>query len=273
MYEGSVSELYVPYMDPATGWATRVFIDAGEFFPGGVLSPLREGIDCPTNASYFDALFTDDHGLPVMHSKQACLFELSPGQPAWRHYEKEEIWGRPSRVLILRTAMVIGNYDYLVDLRFERDGSIHVAVGATGVIEVKQVKEKTSAETTVQIAGEKDEYGNLVAEHTMGVNHDHFFSFRLDLDVDGQNNSFMADRLVKLRQGDQVDDLTRRSGLVWHHLGRQLDHTGFGLCKAQDSANQFIELVVTFAGPKAHRVSNSTQSKRPLKQRFRRGTR
>jgi Cu2+-containing amine oxidase len=32
----------VPYMDPATGWATRVFIDAGEFYTGGVLTTLRE---------------------------------------------------------------------------------------------------------------------------------------------------------------------------------------------------------------------------------------
>ena len=30
----------------------------------------------------------------------------------------------------------------------------------------------------------------------MGVNHDHFFSFRLDFDVDGPNNSFMTQRMV-----------------------------------------------------------------------------
>jgi primary-amine oxidase len=70
MYEGSLSELYVPYMDPATGWVTRVFIDAGEFFPGGILTTLREGVDCPANASYFDAMFPDDHGMPVLHSHE-----------------------------------------------------------------------------------------------------------------------------------------------------------------------------------------------------------
>ena len=34
MYEGSLSELYVPYMDPSNGWNNRVFIDAGEFYAG-----------------------------------------------------------------------------------------------------------------------------------------------------------------------------------------------------------------------------------------------
>ena len=195
MYEGSVSELYVPYMDPATGWATRVFIDAGEFYTGGVLTTLREGVDCPANASYFDALYGDDHGMPVLHSHQACLFEVPTGGPSWRHFERDEVWGRPSRTLVLRTAMVVGNYDYMIDWRFERDGSIRAAVGATGVIEVKPVKEKTEPNAGGEMV--KEEYGHFVAENTVGVNHDHFFSFRLDLDVDGQNNSFLPDRLVK----------------------------------------------------------------------------
>src|SRR5579864_4693802 len=66
LYEGSLSELFVPYMDPALGWATRIFIDAGEFFHGGVLRPLREGADCPANAAYFDALVPNEHGMPVL---------------------------------------------------------------------------------------------------------------------------------------------------------------------------------------------------------------
>ena len=36
-----------------------------------------------------------------------------------------------------------------------------------------------------------------MAKNTLGVNHDHFFCFRLDMDVDGQNNSFMIHRLVE----------------------------------------------------------------------------
>lgn len=200
MYQGSVSELFVPYMDPAEGWATRIFLDAGEFYHGGVLRKLHEGVDCPSNAAYFDGLVPNDHGIPMLRSRQACLFEVATGNPAWRHFEKEEVWGRPSRTLVLRAAAVIGNYDYMLDWRFEQDGSIRVAVGATGIIETKGVLAKRAASTDHATDGQsshgaQDEYGHLVAENIVGVNHDHFFSFRLDLDVDGQNNRFVAHRL------------------------------------------------------------------------------
>jgi len=198
LYEGSVSELFVPYMDPADGWATRIFSDAGEFFAGGVLKRLRDGTDCPSNAAYLDGLTPNDKGIPVLRPRLACLYELASGDPAWRHFEGGEVWGRPSRTLVLRSVMTIGNYDYLLDWRFEQDGSIRVAVGATGIIETKGVAAKKATGDHAN-HGEGEEYGHLVAENLVGVNHDHFFSFRLDLDVDGQNNSFVAHRL-KQRQ-------------------------------------------------------------------------
>jgi primary-amine oxidase len=41
-----------------------------------------------------------------------------------------------------------------------------------------------------------DAYGRFVDKHVVAVNHDHYFNFRLDIDVDGAANSFVADRLV-----------------------------------------------------------------------------
>ena len=68
-----------------------------------------------------------------MRPGMACVLEVVSGEPGWRHYEEGQVWWRPTRTLVLRTAGVIGNYDYLLDWRFERDGSIRVAVGATGI--------------------------------------------------------------------------------------------------------------------------------------------
>jgi primary-amine oxidase len=42
-------------------------------------------------------------------------------------------------------------------------------------------------------------YGRLVAPHLLAINHDHYFNFRLDLDVDGAENSLVVDRLVTKR--------------------------------------------------------------------------
>src|SRR5438105_12178554 len=187
LYEGSMSELFVPYMDPGESWATRVFIDAGEFFPGGVLRSMQAGVDCPANAEYIDDFSTNEQGIPMARPRMACLFENVSGSPAWRHFESEQVWGRPNRTLVLRTAAVVGNYDYLLDWRFEQDGSIHVAVGATGVLEVKPVKEKTvDGPVSDDLMGKDEkgnplEFGQLVAPGVDGVDHDHFFCYRLDL--------------------------------------------------------------------------------------------
>lgn len=207
LYEASVSELFVPYMDPSNGWNNRVFIDAGEFYATGFLAPLRPGVDCPANATWFDGLTASENGAPKFNSNQACLFEQDPETPAWRHFEEGEVYGRPTRQLILRSAATIGNYDYIIDWRFDPNGAIEVAVGATGVIETKA--------TTQEKAPDHDdhagpEYGQFVGPHTIGVNHDHFFSFRLDFDVDGQDNSFMTDRLVPQRL---ANDPMRKS--IW----------------------------------------------------------
>jgi len=200
MYDGSLSELYVPYMDPSNGWNNRVFIDAGEFYSGiGLLKPLRPGLDCPANATYFDGLSAGEHGAPKISSQVVCLFERTGSDPAWRHFEGNNVYGRPARELVLRSAAVVGNYDYLMDWRFQQDGTIDVAVGATGVIETKASTQKNAAARAMDQSSMNMpmEYGQFVAENTIGVNHDHFFSYRLDMDVDGPGNSFMADRMVQ----------------------------------------------------------------------------
>ena len=113
---------------------------------------------------------------------------------AWRHYEavNGRLETRRRIDLVLRLISTVGNYDYVFDWVFRQDGTITVAVGATGVEQVKAVRSRTVADDR---GGRDTAYGRMVAEHTVAVNHDHFFAFRLDLDVDGQQNSFVDERL------------------------------------------------------------------------------
>jgi primary-amine oxidase len=55
LYEGSLSEVFVPYMDPSEGWFAKTFLDLGEL-GSGFSSSLETGDDCPDNAAYFDQI-------------------------------------------------------------------------------------------------------------------------------------------------------------------------------------------------------------------------
>jgi len=192
LYEGSLSEMFVPYQDPDLGWYFRTFFDAGEF-ADGFSTPLEPGADCPENAVYFEQIFADDHGIPQRRPRAACLFEQASGDIAWRHLGDDNVVvSRAARDLVLRTIGAFGNYDYVLDWVFKQDGTIKLRVGATGLDEVKGVIPRTADEDR---DGEAGKYGRFVAENTVGVDHDHYFAFRLDFDVDGEKNSFVRDRL------------------------------------------------------------------------------
>jgi primary-amine oxidase len=203
LYEGHLSEMFVPYMDPSFDWRRRNFFDAGEFNAGGFAKPLIRGVDCPENSLYVDGLISGDDGRPKSVPNVLCLFEREAGDMAWRHLA-EEADSRRKRDLVVRSAAVLGNYDYVFDWSFQQDGSLRVSVGATGIAEVKSSVVANAESPSPAAAGgssraateRADAYGRFVDQNLIAVNHDHYFNFRIDLDVDGPANSFLADRLV-----------------------------------------------------------------------------
>ena len=213
LYQGALSEIFVPYMDPSEDWYHWTYLDAGEYsqVTGGFRASLEVGSDCPENAVYFDAVFADSRALPILRPRAACLFERSAGDISWRHLVSEgQIESRKKRDLVLRTIGTYGNYDYIFDWVFQQDGTIRVAVGATGIVFVKGVKSRTVAEDR---DGRDGAYGRFVADNTVAVNHDHFFCFRLDFDVDGAANSFVREKLTTERL---PAELPRKSLWVAH---------------------------------------------------------
>jgi len=194
LYEGNLSEIFVPYMDPAQNWYTRTFLDAGEYSGGGLANTMTPGIDCPDNAVFFNGIVIGDDGRPKDKPRVACLFERFAGDVNWRHGDD----GRPKRELVSRWTALLGNYDYVVDWIFESDGQMRVAIGATGIVEVKMAKAKDAGDAS-HAGPREDAHGRFVDQHLVAVNHDHFFSFRLDLDVDGMRNSFVRDLIKEER--------------------------------------------------------------------------
>jgi len=194
LYEGNLSEIFVPYMDASFNWSHRNFIDAGEYTAGGLTKPLLPGLDAPNYAHYLDGLVLRDNGRPRPVPNMIAIFERETGDPSWRHFSDEmEPESRVKRDLVIRSAAVLGNYDYIFDWIFQQDGSIKVLVGATGIAEAKATVQKDASSPH---QGEPDDaYGRFVDPNIVAVNHDHYFSFRIDLDVDGETNSLLLDRL------------------------------------------------------------------------------
>jgi primary-amine oxidase len=192
LYQGYLSEMFVPYMDADYGWQSRTYFDTGEYGAGVLATPLVAGVDCPATARFLPAVFGDDKGEPFTTPDALCVFERSAGDPIWRHSEvlNKTYEGRSNVELVVRMASTIGNYDYLFDWVFTDAAEIEARVGATGIDALKGVPSRLM---TDESAAADTAYGTLVAPNLVAVNHDHYFNFRLDLDVDGPGNSFNHD--------------------------------------------------------------------------------
>jgi primary-amine oxidase len=220
LYRGSLAEMFVPYMDPDVGWSFRTYMDVGEYGFGLLASPLAPGIDCPADAAFLDATLPDDDGKPVVVKSRLCLFERDTAAPLWRHAEfvNQTYAGRSAAELVLRTIASVGNYDYAIDWVFTEAGVIRIDVGATGIDEVKGVAARNMADPS---AAHDTAYGTLVAPNLTAVNHDHFLSFRLDVDIDGQGNTLVRQKLVP----QQLDAENGRRSL-WRVVDENVDKEG-----------------------------------------------
>ena len=210
-YEIAMSEMFVPYHDNDPNWFYRAYFDMGEYGFGNMATPLLDA-DCPETALYQSVTLHGADGMPFEADRRIYIFEHDPGHPAWRHHETvyDGVPGlanhhtRRATELVVRMVATIGNYDYFQDYVFTQDGRLRIRLISTGVDAVKGVLSKTLADPT---AAADTATGTLVAPHRLAVNHDHFFNYRIDMDVDGPANNF--DRL-RLRPVPVTADAPRQ---------------------------------------------------------------
>ena len=189
MYQGNLGGMVVPYGDPDAGWYFKSYLDSGEYGMGTLTSPIEKGKDAPTNAVMLDAVIPDYLGQPNKIPNAIAVFERYAG-PDYKHQEM----GKPNvsterRELVVRWISTVGNYDYIFDWVFSPNGTIGINAGATGIEAVKGVKSRTMHDAT---AKEDTRYGTLIDHNIVGTTHQHIYNFRLDMDVDGANNTMTA---------------------------------------------------------------------------------
>jgi primary-amine oxidase len=175
----SLSEMYVPYGDPAPTHQFKNVFDMGEYGIGWLANPLTLGCDCLGEIRYFDGVVNDQDGNPVTIENAVCMHEEDAGI-GWKHtdFRTEEVEVRRLRRLVVSTIVTVGNYEYGYFWYLYTDGTIEYEVKLTGVISTGAVPE-----------GVKPRHGTLVAPGLYGPHHQHFFCVRMDMEVDGERNT------------------------------------------------------------------------------------
>jgi primary-amine oxidase len=185
LYRASLSEMVVPYGDVNPNWRWRSAFDVGEWGLGRLAGSIEPKTDAPENATLIDATFAGDDGTPYTLPRAVGIYERDGGL-LWKHYEgySQHNESRRARQLVIFFIATIGNYDYALNWVFNQDGALEVDLALTGIMLPKSVRE-----VKVSDHRGRDRSGHLVSANIVAPHHQHFFSFRLDFDVDGPDNS------------------------------------------------------------------------------------
>ncbi|GAA1862649.1 primary-amine oxidase [Microbacterium koreense] len=182
MYRGSVSEMVVPYGDPSPNRFWQNYFDTGEYLFGRSTNELELGCDCVGEIHYFSPVVADEMGMPRTIRNGICMHEEDFGS-LWKHTDlftgSSEV--RRQRRLVISFFTTVGNYDYGFFWYLYLDGTIECEAKLTGVL-------FTSAYPGSNDDGTPYAYASEVAPGLGAPYHQHLFSMRLDMTVDGTAN-------------------------------------------------------------------------------------
>ena len=178
-YRMSFTEMVVPYRDTSFDHYRRTAFDIGEWGLGFMTTSLELGCDCLGEIVYLDAVLHDTHGEPYPIKNAICLHE-EDNAVLWKHVDHTtgaEV--RRMRRMVVSCHATVANYEYLIYWRFYQDGNIECEVRATGLM----------VTTPFAAGGTPPPTGTVVDKQTYAPFHQHFLVARLDLDVDGEENT------------------------------------------------------------------------------------
>jgi primary-amine oxidase len=181
LHRASLVEMVVPYGTPDNGHFRKNVFDIGEYGIGKLANSLKLGCDCLGAIEYLDVHLNTMHGDVMTIEKAICIHEEDSGL-LWKHWDfrtdRSEV--RRARKLVVSSICTVGNYEYAMYWYFHIDGAIEFEMKATGIIN-----------TAACIPGKPPKYGREVLPGVVGHIHQHIFCARLDMSVDGDENSFI----------------------------------------------------------------------------------
>ncbi|XP_035828122.1 putative amine oxidase [copper-containing] [Aplysia californica] len=187
-YEIGLSEVAVFYSGFAPFMQTQDLADSGALL-GTHAKTLVADVDCPASATFVNQVlwtpqtFVNQHSAePAVYARTFCVFEFPNGYPLRRHsayglHQGAFYGGMQDIVLTLRSALTIGNYDYLVDFVFHQNGVIDGRFMSTGYIQSSMYSHN-------------ERYGFQISKGVLGNLHQHLAHFKVDLDVGGTDNRY-----------------------------------------------------------------------------------
>ncbi|MGW1682891.1 primary-amine oxidase [Saccharopolyspora sp. NPDC002376] len=178
VYRASIGEMVVNYGDPSPVRFWQNYFDSGEYSLGKLANELALGCDCLGEIRYFDAVVAQEDGTPRTLRNAVCMHEEDFGV-LWKHTDvfTGSAETRRQRRLVVSFFVSVGNYDYGFYWYLYLDGTIQLETKATGIVFTSAYPEEGSR------------WANELAPGLGAPYHQHLFSARLDMMVDGTRNA------------------------------------------------------------------------------------
>eukprot|EP00434_Breviolum_minutum_P041387 symbB.v1.2.036815.t2/scaffold5285.1/size28895/2 len=145
---------------------------------------LEPGVDCPEDATFFSAAnwlgpnltgFGDPSKTHTFYP--VCVFHWEEDHTIWRHMDQAELRGLIRNTVLVRSGFSVGNYDYVVDVKFRQDGEINVFARFAGYPETRYPGVNETS------------FSTMVRPGVAGMVHTHSIAFKVDLDISGSQNA------------------------------------------------------------------------------------
>ena len=199
LHRASLSDMVVPYGDTDPMHVWKHMLDAGEASIGNCVNSLELGCDCLGEIHYLDHVTVKPVGSPRVVKNAICIHEEDYGV-LWKHTDglSQTTEVRRSRRLVVSTFHTVGNYEYGFYWYLYLDGTIQMEVKLTVIVGVSAINE----------GEERPEFAPLIAPNLTSPIHQHLFCFRLDMSINGDENSIYEVNAEPTPMGPENEDGT-----------------------------------------------------------------